>query len=162
MPHVIFLHSSLTQGRVLAHNEAQMRKLFRYELLDVVIAMGLAGLINMAMMMMAAFAFHRQGLTNVGTIEESYRTLEPLLGKASSWVFALSLLVSGLSSSAVGTLSGQVIMQGFVHRQIPVWLRRMLTVIPALAVIIAGLDPTRTLVISQVVLSEGVPSIVDS
>ncbi|MHB9034855.1 MAG: Nramp family divalent metal transporter, partial [Anaerolineae bacterium] len=157
MPHVIFLHSSLTQGRVLTQNEAQMRRLFRFELLDVVIAMGLAGLINMAMMIMAASTFFAKGLTHIATIQDSYLTLEPLLGKAASWVFAISLLASGLSSSAVGTLSGQVIMQGFIHKHIPVWTRRLLTVVPPLVVIIIGLDPTRTLVVSQVILSFGLP-----
>lgn len=157
MPHVIFLHSSLTQGRIVTHDAGQLRRLYRFELLDVVIAMGLAGIINLAMMMMAASTFHRQGLVAVGSIEEAYRTLEPLLGKAASWVFAISLLASGLSSSAVGTMSGQVIMQGFMRRQIPAWIRRLLTIIPSLIVIMIGLNPTRTLVISQVVLSFGLP-----
>ena len=157
MPHVIFLHSSLTQGRIVTHDAGQLRRLYRFELLDVVIAMGLAGIINLAMMMMAASTFYRQGLVAVGSIEEAYRTLEPLLGKAASWVFAISLLASGLSSSAVGTMSGQVIMQGFMRRQLPAWIRRLLTIIPSLIVILIGLNPTRTLVISQVVLSFGLP-----
>jgi manganese transport protein len=93
----------------------------------------------------------------VGTIEEAHRTLQPLLGSAASWVFAISLLASGLSSSSVGTMSGQVVMQGFLHRQIPVWIRRLVTMVPSLTVIMIGLDPTRTLVISQVVLSFGLP-----
>ena len=157
MPHVIFLHSSLMQGRVVAKNPGQLRQLFRYEVLDVTIAMGLAGLINAAMLMMAAATFYRQGLHSIGTIEEAHRTLQPLLGPAASWVFAISLLAAGLSSSSVGTMSGQVIMQGFLHRHIPVWLRRGATMAPSLAVIFAGLDPTRTLVLSQVVLSFGLP-----
>ena len=107
--------------------------------------------------MMAAATFHRHGLTDVGTIEEAHRTLQPLLGSAASWVFAISLLASGLSSSSVGTMSGQVVMQGFLHRQIPVWIRRLVTMVPSLTVIMIGLDPTRTLVISQVVLSFGLP-----
>jgi manganese transport protein len=119
--------------------------------------MGVAGLVNGAMLIMAAATFFEQGLTTVGTIEEAHRTLTPLLGSASSWVFAVSLLASGLSSSAVGTMSGQVIMQGFVHWQIPIWLRRLLTMLPALIVIGIGLEPTRTLVLSQVVLSFGLP-----
>jgi manganese transport protein len=106
---------------------------------------------------MAAATFFEKGLTTVGTIEEAHRTLAPLLGTASSWVFAVSLLASGLSSSTVGTMSGQVIMQGFIHRQIPIWLRRLVTMLPALVVIAIGLEPTRTLVISQVVLSFGLP-----
>jgi manganese transport protein len=157
MPHVIFLHSSLTQNRIITGDPAQLRRLFRYEVLDVVIAMGLAGMINAAMLIMAAATFHHQGLTHIGTIEEAHRTLQPLLGSAASWVFAISLLAAGLSSSSVGTMSGQVIMQGFLHRKIPVWLRRLTTMAPSLAVIAAGLDPTRTLVISQVVLSFGLP-----
>jgi manganese transport protein len=157
MPHVIFLHSSLTQGRIVVRKPVQLRRLFRYEVVDVVIAMGVAGLINAAMLMMAAATFHRAGMHDVGTIEEAHRTLEPLLGSAASWIFAISLLASGLSSSSVGTMSGQIIMQGFLHRQIPVWIRRLVTMVPSLIVIGIGLDPTRTLVISQVVLSFGLP-----
>lgn len=157
MPHAIFLHSSLTQGRIITRDPAQLRRLFRYEVLDVVIAMGLAGLINAAMLVMAAATFFNQGLTHIATIQEAYRTLEPLLGPAASWAFAISLLASGLSSSSVGTLSGQIIMQGFLHRKIPVWVRRLATMAPSLIVIFVGLDPTHTLVISQVVLSFGLP-----
>jgi manganese transport protein len=157
MPHVIFLHSALTQGRVVTRDPAQQRRLFRYELIDVFIAMGLAGLINMAMLIMAASTFFDHGLTTIGTIEEAHRTLEPLLGSAASWVFAISLLASGLSSSSVGTMAGQVIMGGFLHRQIPTWIRRLVTVFPPMIIIMLGLDPTRTLVISQVVLSFGLP-----
>lgn len=157
MPHVIFLHSALTQDRIVSHKADQLRRLFRFEVIDVVLAMGLAGLINAAMLIMAAATFHRQGLTSVGTIEQAHRTLQPLLGNAASWVFAISLLASGLSSSSVGTMSGQVVMQGFLHRHIPVWIRRLTTMIPSLTVILIGLDPTRTLVISQVVLSFGLP-----
>jgi manganese transport protein len=157
MPHVIFLHSALMQKRVVTRDPAQLRRLYRFELIDVGIAMGLAGLINAAMLIMAASTFFQHGLTEIGTIEEAHRTLAPLLGSASSWVFAISLLASGLSSSTVGTMAGQVIMQGFLHRQIPVWLRRGVTMLPALFVIGIGLDPTRTLVVSQVVLSFGLP-----
>ncbi|MBI5033416.1 MAG: Nramp family divalent metal transporter [Chloroflexi bacterium] len=157
MPHVIFLHSALTQGRIVTRDPGQLRRLFRFELLDVVIAMGAAGLINMAMLIVAASTFYAEGLTNVGSIEEAHRTLTPLLGSASSWIFAVSLLASGLSSATVGTMAGQVIMQGFLRRHIPPWLRRLVTMIPSLIVIAIGLDPTRTLVISQVVLSFGLP-----
>lgn len=157
MPHVIFLHSALTQGRIVAKDPVQQRRLYRYELIDVFLAMGLAGLINMAMLIMAASTFFNNGLTNIGTIQEAHRTLEPLLGPAASWVFAVSLLASGLSSSSVGTMAGQVIMGGFLHRQIPVWVRRLVTVFPPMIIIMLGLDPTRTLVISQVVLSFGLP-----
>ncbi|HTU03425.1 MAG TPA: Nramp family divalent metal transporter [Candidatus Sulfotelmatobacter sp.] len=157
MPHVIFLHSALTQGRILTRKPDEARRLFRFECVDVALAMGIAGLVNMAMLIMAAATFHQHGLASVGTIEEAYKTLTPLLGGAASAIFALSLLASGLSSSTVGTMSGQVVMQGFIHWQIPVWLRRLLTMVPALVVIAAGLDPTRTLVLSQVVLSFGLP-----
>jgi len=157
MPHVIFLHSSLTQKRIVVRDPVQLRRLFRFEVVDVIIAMGLAGLINAAMLIMAASTFFNKGVTTVGTIEEAHRTLEPLLGSAASWVFALSLLASGLSSSSVGTMSGQVIMQGFLHQHIPPWIRRLVTMLPSLVVIALGLDPTRTLVISQVVLSFGLP-----
>ncbi len=109
------------------------------------------------MLIMAASTFFQAGINNIGTIEEAYKTLVPLLGPASSWVFAISLLASGLSSSTVGTMSGQVIMQGFLHRQIPVWLRRGITMLPSLIVIALGLEPTRVLVLSQVVLSFGIP-----
>src|SRR5512140_1363052 len=157
MPHVIFLHSALTQGRVVTRDPQQQRRLFRYELIDIFVAMGLAGLINMAMLIMAASTFFNHGLTTVGTIEDAHRTLEPLLGGAASWVFAISLLASGLSSSSVGTMAGQVIMGGFLHRQIPTWIRRLVTVFPPMIIMMLGLDPTRTLVISQVVLSFGLP-----
>jgi len=157
MPHVIFLHSALLQGRVVVREPAQLRRLFRFETVDVALAMSIAGLINVAMLIMAAATFHRAGLSQVGTLEEAHRTLEPLLGSAASWIFAVSLLASGLSSASVGTLAGQVIMQGFIRRNIPVWIRRLATMVPSLAVIFAGLDPTRTLVISQVLLSFGLP-----
>jgi manganese transport protein len=157
MPHVVFLHSALTQGRIVTRDPGELRRLFRFECVDVTLAMGLAGLVNAAMLIMAAATFFDRGLTTVGTIEEAHRTLAPLLGSASSWIFAISLLASGLSSSTVGTMSGQVIMQGFLYRRIPIWLRRLVTMLPALVVIGIGLDPTRTLVLSQVVLSFGLP-----
>ncbi len=157
MPHVIFLHSSLTQGRVVVREPRQLLRLFRFEVLDVIIAMGLAGLINAAMLMMAAATFFRQGLRDVGTIQEAHRTLQPLLGPAAGWVFATSLLASGLSSASVGTMAGQIIMQGFLRHKIPVWVRRLATMVPSLIVVLIGLDPTRTLVTSQVVLSFGLP-----
>ncbi len=157
MPHVIFLHSALTQGRIVTRDPVQMKRLFRFEVADVAIAMGVAGLINAAMLLMAAATFHAHGMTGVSTIEQAHLTLEPLLGPAASWVFAISLLASGFSSASVGTMSGQVIMQGFLHRQIPVWIRRLVTMVPSLVVIMMGLDPTRVLIISQVVLSFGLP-----
>ncbi len=157
MPHVVYLHSALTQGRIVVREPDKLRRLFRYEVIDVVLAMGIAGFVNASMLIMAAATFFRHGLTHVATIEEAYRTLEPLLGTAASWIFAVALLASGLSSSTVGTMSGQVVMQGFVHWKIPLWVRRVVTMAPSMIVIVLGLDPTRTLVISQVVLSFGLP-----
>lgn len=157
MPHVIFLHSALTQGRIVTRNPELLKKLLRFEIIDVFIAMGLAGFVNCAMLIMAASTFFSSGIHSIGTIEEAYKTLIPLLGPAASWVFAISLLASGLSSSTVGTMAGQVIMQGFLRRQIPPWLRRSITMLPSLIVIAIGLEPTRVLVLSQVVLSFGIP-----
>jgi manganese transport protein len=157
MPHAIFLHSALTQRRIRTDKAAQKQLLFRYESLDVLLAMGVAGLVNAAMLIMAAATFYRVGRTDVGTIEQAHRTLEPLLGSAASWVFAVSLLASGLSSASVGTMAGQVIMQGFLERKIPIWVRRLVTMVPSLVVIALGLEPTTILVLSQVVLSFGLP-----
>jgi manganese transport protein len=157
MPHVIYLHSALTQDRIVAQNDKDAKTLLRYTRIDVVIAMSIAGLINVAMLVMAASTFFRSGLHDVDSLEGAHRTLQPILGGASSALFALALIASGFSSSAVGTLSGQVVMQGFIRRQIPLQLRRLITMIPAFVVIAIGLDPSRTLVISQVVLSFGIP-----
>ncbi len=157
MPHVIFLHSALTQGRIVTRDPQQLRRLFRFELLDVAIAMGVAGVVNGAMLVMAASTFYATGHTNVGTLETAQQTLAPLLGSAASWIFAVSLLASGLSSATVGTMAGQVIMAGFLRRHIPPWVRRMITMVPSLVVIALGWEPTRTLVISQVILSFGLP-----
>ncbi len=156
MPHAIYLHSALTQSRVVTHDPAKLKRLFRFELVDVAIAMGIASLVNGAMLIMSASAFY-PALSNIGTLEEAHRTLTPLMGPAAGVVFALSLLASGLSSSSVGTMAGQVIMQGFLHLEIPVWIRRIVTMIPSLIVIFLGLDPTTTLVYSQVLLSFGLP-----
>ena len=157
MPHVIFLHSALTQGRIVTRSPRLLKKLARFERIDIVIAMSLAGCVNAAMLIMAASTFYSAGLSQIGTIEEAYRTLTPLLGQTASWVFAISLIASGLSSTTVGTMAGQIIMQGFLRRSIPVWIRRSITMLPSLIVIIIGLEPTRTLVISQVILSFGIP-----
>ncbi|MDQ2981422.1 MAG: Nramp family divalent metal transporter [Actinomycetota bacterium] len=157
MPHVIYLHSALTQNRVVPRNDEEARRLYRYTKVDVVIAMSIAGVINMAMLVMAASVFFKSGITNVDSLEGAHKTLEPILGGASSTLFALALLASGLSSSTVGTLSGQVVMQGFIQRKIPIFVRRLVTMLPALVVAGIGLDPSRTLVISQVVLSFGIP-----
>lgn len=157
MPHAIFLHSALTQGRITVTDPTRLRRLFGFEVADVTIAMTIAGLVNMAMLVMAAATFHQHGHSDVATIQDAHKMLEPLLGKAASVLFAISLLASGLSSSTVGTGAGQVMMQGFIRKRVPVWLRRLVTLAPSLAVIALGLDPTRTLVISQVLLSFGLP-----
>src|SRR3954464_218647 len=157
MPHVIYLHSALLQDRVLPKSEEQARRLYRFTRIDVVIAMTIAGLINMAMLVVAASTFYKSGLLDIDSLENAHKTLSGLLGGASSTLFALALLASGLSSSTVGTLAGQVVMQGFIRRRIPITVRRLVTMLPALVVIAIGLDPSRTLVLSQVVLSFGIP-----
>jgi manganese transport protein len=157
MPHVIYLHSSLTQMRIIPRSEREARRIFRWSIPDVVIAMGLAGLVNMAMLYMAAATFHAHGEIGIADISTAYQTLTPLLGVAASFVFAISLLASGLSSSTVGTMAGQVIMQGFVGFTIPVWVRRLVTMLPAVLVALLGFNPTQVLVISQVVLSFVLP-----
>ena len=157
MPHVIWLHSALMQDRVRPADDAQSRRLMRFTWIDVLIAMTIAGLINVAMRVMDASTFFRSGLHHVESLETAHRTLAPLLGGASSALFALALLAAGLSSSAVGTLSGQVVMQGFIRRQIPVVVRRLVTMVPAFVVVAIGTDPSRTLVLSQVILSFGIP-----
>ncbi|HEX7736663.1 MAG TPA: Nramp family divalent metal transporter, partial [Ktedonobacteraceae bacterium] len=157
MPHVIYLHSSLMQRRIVPRGEQEAKRIFRMTIPDVVIAMGLAGLVNVAMLYMAAATFHAHGQNNVADISSAYQTLTPLLGVAAGLVFAISLLASGLSSSTVGTMAGQIIMQGFVGFTIPVWLRRLATMLPALVIIAIGVNPTQALVLSQVVLSFVLP-----
>ena len=157
MPHVIYLHSALTQDRLVPETDEDAQTLLRYTRVDVVIAMTIAGVINVAMLVMAASTFFKSGLLHVDSLDRAHKTLQPILGGASSALFALALVASGLSSSAVGTLSGQVVMQGFIQRQIPVSVRRLVTMVPAFVVIGIGVDPSRTLVISQVVLSFGIP-----
>ncbi len=156
MPHVIYLHSALTQHRIPVSNPAQTRRLLKFNAIDVGLAMGVAMLINMSMLVAAAAAFHANG-QNITEITEAYRTLTPLLGSAAAIAFGIALLASGLSSSAVGTMSGAVIMQGFMGWRIPVLWRRAITMLPAFVVIALGLDPTATLILSQVVLSFGIP-----
>ena len=157
MPHVIYLHSALTQNRVVPDTDEEARRLMRFTRIDVIIAMSIAGAINMAMLIMAATVFFKSGQHNVDSLEVAHKTLQPILGGASSVLFAIALLASGLSSSAVGTMSGQVVMQGFIRRRIPIFLRRAVTMVPALVVIAIGVNPSRTLVFSQVVLSFGIP-----
>ncbi len=157
MPHVIYLHSDLTRGRIVPASDEEARRIVNFNKIDVVVAMGLAGLVNMAMLFMSAKVFHFTGHADVADINTAYQTLTPLLGGAAALVFAISLIASGVSSSHVGTMAGQVVMQGFVDFHIPIWLRRFATLVPALVIIYLGLDPTRTLVISQVVLSFTLP-----
>jgi manganese transport protein len=158
MPHVIYLHSALTQHRIVGATEEQKRRIFRFELVDVVLAMSLAGIVNMSMLVTAAAVFNSRGLTDVGDdLSEVYEGLAVYLGDGAQYLFGVALLASGLSSSSVGTLAGQVVMQGFVRRRIPLFLRRAITMAPALLVVAIGVDPSRALVISQVVLSFGIP-----
>ncbi len=158
MPHVIYLHSALTQHRLVGATEEAKRRIFRFELVDVLLAMGLAGIVNMSMLITAAAVFHTKGLTEVGDdLSQVYDALGVHLGDSSSVLFGVALLASGLSSSSVGTMAGQVVMQGFVNRSIPLFLRRLVTMLPALLIIAAGADPSRALVLSQVVLSFGIP-----
>src|SRR5215216_2604452 len=157
MPHVVYLHSALTQSRVKAENDDERRELMRFQRADVMIAMGLAGVINLTMLVVAAQLFHDSGRTGVDSIEGAHRGLETLLGGGAALAFAVALLASGLSSSSVGTFAGQVVMQGFINRRIPLFARRAITMAPSLVVLAIGVDPSTTLVISQVVLSFGIP-----
>jgi manganese transport protein len=156
MPHVVYLHSSLTADRVRPRDGTERRRLLRLSNVEVVIALGLAGLVNMAMLAMAAATFHGSH-SGVADIASAYRTLTPLLGPAAGIVFLVSLLASGISSSSVGTMAGQVIMQGFVGFRIPMWVRRLVTMLPTIVVIWIGVNPTRALVLSQVMLSLFLP-----
>jgi manganese transport protein len=157
MPHVIYLHSALTQDRVVGANEAERRKIFRFELVDVVLAMTIAGLINVSMLVMAAGVFHARGMTGVEDLDQVFNGLGSTVGHHADIVFGIALLASGISSSSVGTLAGQIVMQGFLQRQIPLFLRRSITMAPALLILAIGLNPSRTLVLSQVILSFGIP-----
>jgi manganese transport protein len=157
MPHVIYLHSALTQDRIVTRDDTERRALLRFQRLDVTIAMGLAGVVNISMLLIAASLFHVDGLTGLDSIEEAYGQFSILVGGGAAFAFALALLASGLASSSVGTFAGQVVMQGFIARTIPLALRRGITMAPALIVLALGLDPSRSLVISQVVLSFGIP-----
>jgi manganese transport protein len=156
MPHAIYLHSGLTQARIPVRNDDDRRMVLRFSNREVVIALAVAGLVNMAMVMMASSAFHA-GHPEVAQIETAYHTLTPLLGAWAAGIFLLSLIASGISASTVGTMAGQMIMQGFVGFRIPVWLRRLITMAPAFVVVALGTDPTHALVISQVVLSIALP-----
>jgi len=154
MPHVVYLHSALTQNRIVGATEDEKKKIQRFERIDVIIAMSIAGLVNMSMLAIAAAVFYGSGLES---IEDAYSSFESELGNSAAIVFGIALLASGFSSSSVGTLAGQVVMQGFIRRRIPIFLRRAITLIPALIVLAVGADPSRALVLSQVILSFGIP-----
>lgn len=156
MPHAIYLHSGLTQARVPVRDDGDREKVVRFSNREVIIALALAGLVNMAMVIMASSAFHA-GHPEVSQIETAYHTLTPLLGSAAACVFLVSLIASGISSSAVGTMAGQMIMQGFVGFYIPLWVRRAVTMVPAFIVVAWGANATTALVISQVILSIALP-----
>jgi manganese transport protein len=157
MPHVIYLHSALTQDRIPPRDDTERKRLLHFQRLDVTIAMGIAGLVNMSMLVIAAALFHDRGLIGLDSIEEAHVQFGALAGGGAALAFAGALLASGLASSSVGTYAGQVVMQGFIARTIPLALRRLVTMTPALIVLAIGLDPSRSLVISQVVLSFGIP-----
>ena len=156
MPHAVYLHSGLTQGRIPVRDDAERRMVLRFSHQEVIIALSFAGLVNMAMVIMASSAFHA-GHSDVAEIETAYHTLTPLLGIGAAGVFLLSLIASGISSSTVGTMAGQMIMQGFVAFRIPIWLRRLVTIVPSFVVVALGVNVTTALVLSQVVLSIALP-----
>jgi len=156
MPHAVYLHSGLTQGRMPVRDDGERRKVLRFSNQEVIVALTIAGLVNIAMVMMASGAFHA-GHPDVAEIETAYHTLTPLLGAAAAGVFLLSLVVSGVSASTVGTMAGQMIMQGFVGFRIPIWVRRLVTMLPAFVVVGLGVNATNALVVSQVVLSIALP-----
>jgi manganese transport protein len=157
MPHVIYLHSALTQDRIAPRDDTERKRLLRFQRIDVSFAMGVAGLVNMSMLVIAASLFHDHGLLGLNSIEDAHKQFGALAGGGAALAFAAALLASGLASSSVGTYAGQVVMQGFIARTIPLVLRRLVTMTPALIVLAIGLDPSRSLVISQVVLSFGIP-----
>jgi manganese transport protein len=157
MPHVVYMHSALTKRRTLCRDDAERRDLLRFQRLDVLVALGLAGMINLAMIFVAASLFHHPGVSGVDSIESAHAGLARLAGGSAALAFAVALLASGLSSSSVGTYAGQVVMQGFIGRRIPLFVRRGLTMLPALVVLGLGLPTTESLIVSQVLLSFGIP-----
>ncbi len=157
MPHVIYLHSALTNGRTPVRDARERARVLRFERLDVIVALGLAGVVNMAMLAVAAKLFHGSGHTGVSTIEQAHAGFTAQVGGGAALAFSVALLASGASSSSVGTYAGQVVMRGFVGLNIPVFARRLVTMLPALVVLAMGLSPTAVLVLSQVVLSFGIP-----
>lgn len=156
MPHALFLHSGLTQHRFPPATDAERKQILRFSTIEVTVALSIAGLINVAMVIMAAGAFHA-GHPHMARIESAYLSLAPLLGHAASILFLISLVASGLSSSVVGTMAGQMVMQGFVDFSIPLWMRRLITMLPSFIVVYLGVDATRALIASQVVLSLALP-----
>jgi len=157
MPHAIYLHSALTNGRMPVRGDGERSRVLRFERADVIIALGLAGVVNMAMLAVAAKLFHTPALSGLTTIQQAHHELGRLVGGGAALAFAVALLTSGASSSSVGTYAGQVVMGGFLNLRIPLVLRRAITMVPALAVLAVGLNPTEALVLSQVVLSFGIP-----
>ncbi|HYJ20682.1 MAG TPA: Nramp family divalent metal transporter [Solirubrobacterales bacterium] len=157
MPHVVYLHSALTQRRIVGRDAAEKKRILGFEKVDVVIALSLAGVVNLSMMIVAAALFHSSGLTGVDSIDGAYEGFQTLVSDRAATVFGIALLASGFASSSVGTMAGQVVMQGFIRRRIPLFLRRAVTLTPALLVLALGIDPTDALVGSQVVLSFGIP-----
>ena len=156
MPHAVYLHSGLTQARMPVRNDDERRRLLHFSNREVIVALAVAGLVNMAMVMMASSAFHA-GHPEVAEIETAYHTLTPLLGIGAASVFLVSLIASGISSSTVGTMAGQMVMQGFVAFRIRIWVRRLVTILPAFMIVALGVNATKALVISQVVLSIALP-----
>jgi manganese transport protein len=154
---VIYLHSALTQRRVVGRSARDKQRILRFERVDVLIAMTIAGVINMSMLLVGAAVFHATGQTGISELDEVYHGLGRELGSNADVIFGIALLSSGLSSSSVGTMAGQVVMQGFIRRRIPLFLRRAITMVPALLVIAIGIDASSALVVSQVVLSFGIP-----
>lgn len=155
MPHAIYLHSSLTQSRVIGRSEAEKKKIFKFEFFDIIIAMVIAGAINISMLVIAAALFHKRGM-DVSDLDVAYHELGSLIGPTAAVSFGLGLLIAGLASSAVGTMSGDVVMQGFINRRIPLYLRRAITMAPPILIIALGLNATVALVWSQVILSFGI------
>jgi manganese transport protein len=157
MPHVVYLHSALTKNRIPCRDDAERRTLLRFQRIDVLVALGVAGLINLSMIFVAASLFHGDGGRVVDSVESAHAELGRLAGGGAALAFAAALLASGLSSSSVGTYAGQIVMQGFIRRRVPLFARRAVTMLPSLVVLGVGLPTTDSLVVSQVLLSFGIP-----
>jgi manganese transport protein len=157
MPHAIYLHSALMRGRMPVRNDSERARVLRFERTDVIVALGIAGVINLSMLAVAAKLFHGSGLTSVDTLQGAHEGFADLVGGGAALAFAVALLASGISSSSVGTYAGQVVMAGFINVNISLYIRRLVTMVPALIVLAIGVSPTSALVLSQVVLSFGIP-----